>query len=571
MCGIVGIFDNRNLIDQTELDQLTDSLTHRGPDGRGTWINHYIGLGHRRLAILDITDAGRNPMAYTHPSGKKYWITYNGEIYNFLELRQELTALGHRFKTQTDTEVVVAAYSEWGDQSLLRFNGMWAFAVYDTSEKNIFLARDRFGVKPLYYLNTGSRFIFASEIKAFLAVKGFTPEFNNDLFPLIIQNSYAYEGSTDKTLMRGLRRLPAGHCINLNSVGRHQVKQWWDTREHILSVPQKYSQQVDEFRDLFLDAVRIRMRSDVPVGTCLSGGVDSSAVASAMTWHHQQGKNELKRCSEDWQQAFIAVFPGTALDEKEYADEVVGHLDAQPRYWVFNDREALGHILDSVWSMEEVYGAIAVPIWCTYRLLKQFKVTVSLDGHGADELLGGYTWYLDWTMDKFNSNLYRDFHQTLLPSILRNYDRCSMAHGVEVRMPLMDWRVVAYSFGLPAQSKIGGGFTKRILRDAMIGIMPDKNRNRRSKIGFNSPMIEWYNNGLSRFLIKATDHPIFSNNTSPQSLRLREVVLQKTRTRTWNNSDWGLSLQVWTFLNMILWHLMFIEKEDKSSILNRYF
>jgi asparagine synthetase B (glutamine-hydrolysing) len=286
-----------------------------------------------------------------------------------------------------------------------------------------------------------------------------------------------------------------------------------------------------------------------------------------MAWLHQQSQqnSQLDRCPQDWQQAFIADFPDTCLDERQYADEVVRQTGAKPRYWRFNDQDALTHILDSVWSMEEVYGAIVVPIWCTYRLLRQSGVVVSLDGHGGDELLGGYTWYLDWTMNQVNENLYRDFHQTLLPSILRNYDRCSMAHGIEVRMPLMDWRVVVYAFGLPPDAKMGGGQTKRVLRDAMSGIMPDKNRVRRSKIGFNSPMVEWYNGGMSKLLQNLVNHPLFLDNPDGRGPQFRNFVMQKTQSQSWTQSDWGICLQVWIRINLVLWQLMFIEKKNHDS------
>jgi asparagine synthetase B (glutamine-hydrolysing) len=150
-----------------------------------------------------------------------------------------------------------------------------------------------------------------------------------------------------------------------------------------------------------------------------------------MAWNHRQGKNGLERCAEDWQQAFVATFPGTQLDERAYADEVIYHVDAKSHYWVFDNDEALSHIIDSVWAMEDVYLGIAVPAWCLYREMRRKNVVVSLDGHGGDELLGGYTWYLDCPMNQVNQILYRDFHTTLLPSILRNFDRCSMAHGIE--------------------------------------------------------------------------------------------------------------------------------------------
>lgn len=560
MCGIVGILNFQEPINPVELDGFTDSLSHRGPDGRGTYIDENLGLGHRRLAIFDLSEAGKNPMPYGGEKGKRYWITYNGEVYNFLELRRELEKLGHHFNSETDTEVVVAAYDQWGEDCLLRFNGMWGFAIWDSVERKLFLARDRFGIKPLYYLPTENYFAFASELKAFLELNNFTVTLNEEMIPQILQSNQAYEGTTDKTIMKNVLRLRGGHCLTLKSDGKYTIKQWWETLNHIPQISTSYEEQVEQFRDLFLDAVKIRMRSDVAVGTCLSGGIDSSAVASGMAWNHRQGKNGLERCAEDWQQAFVATFPGTQLDERVYADEVIYHVGAKPHYWVFDNDEALNHIIDSVWAMEDVYVGIAVPVWCIYREMRQNNVVVSLDGHGGDELLGGYPWYLDWPMNQVNENLYRDFHTTLLPSILRNYDRCSMAHGIEVRMPLMDWRLVTFTFGLPADSKIGAGYTKRVLRDAMQGIMPEKIRRRRSKIGFNSPMIEWYNGGMATLLGKIVNHPLWLESPFWNGHQLRDYILEKTKTCAWTTNDWGASLQIWAFVNIVLWQLLFVER-----------
>ncbi|RLC19570.1 MAG: hypothetical protein DRI57_06850, partial [Deltaproteobacteria bacterium] len=432
-------------------------------------------------------------------------------------------------------------------------------------EKKLFLARDRFGIKPLYYL-AGNRFAFASELKAFLALDHFSPALNEQIVPMIIKNTQAYEGITDQTIMQGIRHLPAGHFMTINSQGKAGIKKWWETANHIPQIPVKYEEQVEQFRELFLDAVRIRMRSDVSVGTCLSGGIDSSAVASSMARLHQEKTNDLNRCPEDWQQTFIATFPDSKIDERIYADEVVRHIGATPHYWIFNDKEAINHIVDSVWAIEEICGTSAVPVWCNYREMRRNRVVVSLDGHGGDELLCGYTWYLDWPMEQINQNLYRDFHFTLMPSILRNYDRCSMAHGIEVRMPIMDWRLVTFAFGLPAVSKIGGGYTKRVLRDSMTEIMPEKIRLRQSKIGFNSPMIEWFNGGMLSLIRKVMNHKLWLESPFWNGPQLRDQVIAKSEARAWTYDDWATTLHIWTLMNIVIWQLLFVE-QDISSLM----
>jgi asparagine synthase (glutamine-hydrolysing) len=561
MCGIAGILDLATPISPETLDRFTDSLAHRGPDGRGTWIGPGIGLGHRRLSILDPTDAGACPMEHVAPDGRRFRITFNGEVYNFLELRAELEGEGWRFRSDTDTEVVVASFARWGRGCQERFNGMWAFAIWDESARSLFMSRDRFGVKPLYYSAAGTRIAFASEIKAFASLDGFRRELDLEVAAVSVERSQALEGGSDRTLMKGLNKLMPGHWLEVDREGRVTGGRWWNTMDHLVEVPSSRDERVARFRELFLDAVALRMRSDVAVGTCLSGGIDSTAVASAMGWLHGEGRGELRRAPREWRRSFVASFPGSFIDETEHATDAARHAGCEPSYWVFDPKRALDDLLDSVWSMEEVYPGVAVPIWSLYREMRRAGVFVSLDGHGGDELLGGYTWYLDWPMDKVNANLESDFHRTLLPSILRNYDRCSMAHGIEVRMPFMDWRLVCLAFSLPPEDKIGGGFTKRVVRDALAGIMPDSIRRRRSKFGFNSPMIEWYNGGMIPLLSEVMSHPYWLESPWWNGAEVRRDVLGRCAAKSWTMSDWNLSLETWSKLNIVLWTRMFVDGE----------
>lgn len=559
MCGITGIININQPVEAAELDRFTDALSHRGPDGRGTFIDGRLGLGHRRLAILDLSDAGKCPMRYVAPDGREYWITYNGEIYNFIELRSELERFGYRFQSQTDTEVIVGAYHRWGEECLLRFNGMWAFAIYDVLERKLFIARDRFGIKPLYYWVGNGRFAFASELKAFLALDGFTPRFNQQAAALFLQNNIGYDGMTEETALQGIRRLHGGYCMTVDIDGDVAVRKWWETAQHIPPIPARYEEQVEQFRELFLDAVRLRMRADVPIGTSLSGGVDSSAVACSMKWVHENQKHGLERCPGDWQQTFVATFPGTAVDERRYADEVICHIGAKPHYWIFDSQAATSHIIATAWAMDDFTGVPAVPVWSIYREMRRHKVIVTLDGHGGDELLAGYVQYLDVPIKMLNQKLYQDFHATQLPGILRNYDRCSMAHGIEVRMPIMDWRLVTYAFGLPPETKIGAGYTKRILRDAMQGIMPDNIRARRSKIGFASPLVEWFNGRMAPLIRRIVTHRLWLQSPFWKGRELSEYVLAKTNAAAWTMDDWDACTRLWVFMNLVLWQQLFIE------------
>ncbi len=562
MCGIVGILDNRNHPKQAELDRFTDSLAHRGPDGRGTWRDGCIALGHRRLAILDLTDTGKCPMPFG--DNNRYWITYNGEVYNFIELRRELESHGHRFRSETDTEVIAAAYAQWGKDCLLRFNGMWAFAIWDSVDKTLFLARDRFGIKPFYYAVSGSRFAFASEMKAFRELAEFQPKLDSEGLTAYLADPKAAEGKTDRTPLEGVRKLPAGHCMMLDRDGKMQLTRWWSTKDHFPEIPQGYRQQVEQLRELFLDSVRLRMRSDVSIGSCLSGGIDSSGVVGALALLHKRDA-QLERCPQDWQKAFIATFPDSAIDERTYAEEVVAMTDAKPYYWVFDGERAVRNTVDVIWSHESVYQGNMVPIWATYRELRRDGTVVTLDGHGADEMLGGYIWYFEETYNTLNSKLYDDFHQAL-PTLLRNFDRLAMAHGVEIRTPYLDWRLVSYILALPPETKIGKGFTKRVLRDALEGIIPDRIRERRFKMGFSSPMVDWFNGGMEKLILETIEHPLWKNSPYWDVKKIKPEIKLKTERHAWQSSEKSKISKYWLYINAVLWHRLFIDGEAPESL-----
>jgi asparagine synthase (glutamine-hydrolysing) len=517
-----------------------------------------VGLGQVRLAILDLSDAGKCPMRYEAPSGRIYWITFNGEVFNFLELRSELSALGYRFNSDTDTEVCAAAFDKWGEAFLDRCNGMWAIAIWDESAQELFIARDRFGVKPLYY-HAGRRFAFASELKAFLALGDFTSQLNEEIVGPLFERA-RYDGVTDSTALKGVKSLLGGHSVRVKADGSYVVRRWWETSQHLVAVPPRYEDQVETFRELLLDATRLRMRSDVPVGTCLSGGVDSSAVAGCMHHLHTQPSKSLERTAGDWQRAFIATFPGSPIDERVHAETMLQALGAKPTFLEFNSDEALRNLVDCIWSLDEPTGGYAVQVWLLYREMRRNKVVVSLDGHGGDELLAGYAWYLDYQWGKLNQHLYEEYHSKVLPTILRNFDRCSAAHGVEVRMPLMDYRLVQFAFSLDASAKLGGGVTKRILRDAIRGIVPESIRLRRQKIGFNAPMIEWFNGGLLPLIEKVVSHRVWKQSPFFNGPVLGQQILERCRARGWTASDWDTTYKVSTLLNFSIWQMLYTER-----------
>jgi asparagine synthase (glutamine-hydrolysing) len=604
MCGIAGIVEIRGkMVELSDISHLTNLLAHRGPDGAGTWFsaNRDVALGHRRLAIIDPGAGGYQPML---SSDGRHVITFNGEIYNFLELRRELEAQGVVFRTQSDTEVILAAWQKWREGMLSRFNGMWALAIFDTQTKDLFLARDRFGIKPLLYAISPDRFVFASEQRALVQSGLIATSVDVDVARRLLLDAFGVEGSA-RTLCREVRRLQGGHLMWLRQ-GRLEVRRWWRTVDHLPELPKTEAGRVEHFRELFLDAVALRMRSDVPIGTCLSGGFDSSAVICTMAAHEKAGMGP--RDSAAWRHAFVATFPGASNDERPMAEAAAAWAQVDPTFLEIGANDALTDLDRILDDNDDVYIGLPTAIWLIYRELRRQKVIVSLDGHGADELMGAYlqegqsgafrirnalagvashsAWarrgvdllhalkvrrqgyyflrgglrdipaqfplvgdddVLPRHWGSLNRRLYRMFHGTVLPTILRNFDRISMAHGIEVRMPFMDWRLVTYTMALPEASKSFDGYTKVIARRAMANQMPESIRMGRRKVGFNSPMPEWLNGPLSGWTAALLDRQVPAFAELVDEAGLRQTVGRLTASKTW---DWESVGRIWPYLNM---------------------
>ena len=604
MCGIAGIVKIRGrAVEPPELSRLTNLLAHRGPDGAGHWFSaeRNVALGHRRLAIIDPGAGGYQPML---SADGRHVIIFNGEIYNFLELRRELEVLGAIFRTQSDTEVILAAWQAWQEGMLLRFNGMWALAIFDTQTKDLFLARDRFGIKPLLYAMTPEHFVFASEQRALVQSGLIETSVDVDVARRLLLDAFGVEGS-ERTLCHQVRRLQGGHCMWLRK-GQLEIRRWWRTVDHLPALPRTEVERVERFHELFQDAVALRMRSDVPIGTCLSGGFDSSAVVCTMAAHEKAGMGP--RDSAAWRHAFVATFPGALNDERPMAEEAAAWAKVDPTFVEIGQNDALTDLDRILEDNDDVYIGLPSAAWLIYQELGRQKVRVSLDGHGADELMGAYRqegrstafrirntlaglssdsewgrrgvdllralmlkrqgyYFLrgglrdipaqlslvgdddslprDW--GSLNRRLYRMFHGTVLPTILRNFDRISMAHGIEVRMPFMDWRLVTYTMALPETSKSSGGYTKMIARRAMANQMPESIRMGRRKVGFNSPMPEWLNGSLSKWTTDLLEQNVPAFAELVDEVGLRKTVNRLTASKTW---DWELVGRIWPYLNM---------------------
>jgi len=621
MCGISGIWRfNEQRINEEEIAQFNDTLAHRGPDGSGTYTDHNLALGHRRLSIIDLSAAGKQPMK-SHDSDLV--ITYNGEIFNYKELREELAAKGHRFNTHTDTEVILAAYKEWSEDCFLRFNGMWALAIWNTKTQTLFLCRDRFGIKPLYYVYIpGQFFAFASESVSFAKLPGFKKEIDEKNLALGLRNIYYLE-SAGKTIYKNINKLRAGHNLVIHKDSPAPlIKQWWDTLKHKVSFPGTYTEQVVSFKQLFTDSCRLRLRSDVPVGITLSGGLDSSSVYAAIREIYNHRLQDKENAPQEFPSAFIASFPGTTIDEKRYADQVLQYYNGKAAYIYPHEENISDAIIAEVKHEDFIYLTPPV-MYNIYKAIRQKGIKVSMDGHGVDEMLFGYPrmirdWILksnkqdamrlfllfadmrnegdnlamktfkesykvlkghlakktsgennteNWLKEKFDfvaehhsepvfnkaadEIAYRNFHEISLPTILRNCDRASMRHGVEIRMPFMDWRIVTYIFSLPADSKVKHGYTKRILRDAMQGMLPENIRTRKYKLGINAPMIEWFNGPMSAFIIDAVQSASFMQSSIWNGPLLKDIALKLTTGKKWTQRDCD---NFWPYLNA--WILM---------------
>jgi asparagine synthase (glutamine-hydrolysing) len=376
MCGIAGIIDLKGYMVYPErIERMNRALHHRGPDSQDTWLNGPVGLGHTRLAIIDLTPTGAQPML-SHSS--RYVITFNGEIYNFLDLRQELERQGIRFRGTSDTEVLLEAYAQWGPQLLSRLEGMFAFAIWDSLTQELFLARDRFGKKPLHYVHRANEFLFASEIKALLAAGDFDLEW--DAYALSDYLSLGYI-LTPRTLYRQVRRLPAGSYALLKE-GTLSIHSYWNLHSAFeVKVNLSEDERIEQLCAYLDQAVARRCLADVPLGAFLSGGLDSSSVVASMA----QSQSEPPH-------TFSMAFELRTYDESGWANQVAQHLGTRH----FNETIAIeeNQIFKTLIEIfdEPFADTSAIPMWYLSRLTRQ-HVTVALSGDGADEILAGYPTY----------------------------------------------------------------------------------------------------------------------------------------------------------------------------------
>lgn len=598
MCGIAALIGPVGFHGGAALRAMLAAVAHRGPDGGGQvgfgagpqgWRRQSLGgqvsLGHRRLAVLDLGPAGAQPMAF---DAGRYTVSYNGEIYNHQALRRELADLGHRFTHRSDTEVLLAAWAQWGRACLPRLEGMFAFVLFDRERGQLVAARDRFGIKPLYLWRSSQGLLaLASEIKQFTVLPGWSARLHGERAYDFLQ--WRLSDHTDQTLFRDVLQVPAGHWFEGEvedwRCGHLRARCWWSLQPDPEAAGLGEAEAAQRFGQLLEASVSSHLQADVPVGSCLSGGLDSSSVvclAHRLRGQGDGGPRHALAIPAQAQHTFSARSAVPACDEGRFIDAVtaatgvVGHQVVPGVEGLFDQLPLLA------WHQDEPFGSTsAYAQWSVFALAGRHGIKVLLDGQGADELLGGYPGYFGprlagllrcghWRLlarelqalrqqqglpvrhslarladallpgalrqalraaagrpstarapwldlarlrceprDPFVAAGERRHSMqalsraqllaTHLPQLLHCEDRNSMAHGVEARVPFLDHRLVAFTLGLQDGHKLAGGITKRVLRQAMAGVLPEPVRQRRDKLGFATPEAQWMQAHPQRF------------------------------------------------------------------------
>jgi asparagine synthase (glutamine-hydrolysing) len=567
---------------------------HRGPDGEGVWTDAAAGLAFRRLAIIDLNERSDQPL-HLGP----WHLVFNGEIYDYKERRAELEKLGHTFVTEGDGEVLLHAWAEWEEAALDRINGMFAFGIWHDERRELTLCSDPFGEKPLYWCRDGERLAFASDIRALReAVPSVGAPSPAALGPFLARGLMP---PIEESFFAGVNRLPGAHRLRFRD-GRVDVRRYWTPRA--VDVPASDPDAVAALRELLVDSVRLRLRADVPVGTSLSGGVDSSAVVALAGG----------LAAEATRHAFTAAFPGYERDEWAYAAAAAEAAGVVEHHRVTPDATELVADLDAlVRDQEEPFGSLSIYAqWRVNRAAYEAGVTVLLDGQGGDELFGGYAGIAGWALrargprasaralvaggperrelltafgaerlpaavahrhrrrlaspyaaaevveaavrlpvpvpesdSPLRRELLRQSFHTSLPQLLRYADRDSMAHSREVRLPLLDRRIAEFALSAPPEFLVAGGTTKRILRDAVRDLVPDALLARRDKIGFEPPQARW----LAHPALQARAREVLLDGAA-RSRGLYDTAALEADART---GTWRDPAALWHALNLEMW------------------
>lgn len=606
MCGIAGIinFDEKK-VQETELRLMMNKMKHRGPDDDGVFFDDNVGLGFVRLSILDLSSAGHQPM---HSHDGRYVIVFNGEVYNYIEIRKELESK-HKFNSGTDTEVILAAYQEWGKKCLDKFNGMFAFVIYDKKSKEIFAARDRFGIKPFYYYLDKGRFIFASEIKSILPLLQNREANDKIIYDYLLYNRTDH---TTETFFKGISKLNHGSILRIKK-DKVKIDCWYNLSEKIKE-PEYVSP--DDYRELFKDSLKLRLRADVPIGVSLSGGIDSSSIVATLL--HDFNLHDLN--------TYSAIFEGDEKDEGEFIYEFKDQVknmhftspDANSFYKDFNN------FID---AHNEPVAETGPYIQFKVMELASKDVKVTLDGQGADEQFAGYHYFFGSYYNELLKNLklskfiseniqffikhkslealkyliyynlpekwQRNINSHISPSINKDFigkflktssiskllyspkdltnsltqhfeyklehllrweDLNAMNFSIESRVPFLDHRLVEMVLSSSSDQKISKGETKVLLRDSLKDILPQKIVERRDKKGFSNPREKWFRSEHFKiFIFDLLSSDSFKNRGYFNS----EVAKGQYIKHLDNEGDY--SKEIWKWINLEIWFRKFID------------
>lgn len=599
MCGISGIINKTyNKVDNKEIKKINDIIAHRGPDDEGFYFGKNFAFGHRRLSILDLSSDGHQPMHYLD----KYTITYNGEVYNYLEIKKELLKDGYEFKSNTDTEVILASYDKWGENCVSKFNGMWAFAIYDKEKNIIFCSRDRFGIKPFYYTEVNDKFVFGSEIKQLLAF--YDENYVNETI-LVDYLLYGLEEHTNETFFKGIRKLEQSHNL-IYDLARNsfEIKRYFDIEIDEKIDKLNEADSIKYMDSVLKNSIDLRLRSDVKVGTCLSGGLDSSSIAAIAS----------KKYFEKTGEKFIAIHAKSIekkTDESKFASEVANYCNLNMIVVEPQLEDLTKNIEEVVYTQEEPFGGHS--IFMQYFVMKKARENnciVMLDGQGGDETLFGYEGYFSFyfasLLSKFKfiqyfkeikslttfkvskQRILRDSFIVLfrnhlsfiekavrkkktfiklqhdrkrlnhlfefkdfknfqireiivrnMPHLLKYEDKNSMRNSVESRLPFVDYKFVQSAVSINDSMKFKNGFLKYILRKIVESVLPKNIVWRTNKFGFEAPTDMWIENYQDKMI-----EAIENSNILNQSVELNDKI--------YNNKS-----LLWRMYNVAVWEKVY--------------
>jgi len=599
MCGIAGEirFDgNPSNLDHTK--QMCLLQAHRGPDDEGFFADGPVSLGIRRLAIIDLSK-GLYPITN---EGHNLQLIFNGEIYGYMQLRDELIKLGHEFSSNTDAEVLVHGYEEWGTDCVDKLNGMFAFALWDGRKQRLWLARDHFGIKPLYFYRDQKFLVFASEIAPIINHPAVTYGPNENVIHQYLETGLV--DVSEETFFTGIYTIMPAQHMTIDQKGNLQIVSYWKPSVSDAVTGSPSPAESRQTKDFFLDAIKRQIVSDVSVGTCLSGGIDSSSIVCAIKKLFPGGA----KSTGDRVRTFSSVFLGSRIDESKYIAEVCTQTQSESNRVTPNADEFWSDLSTLVKCQEEPFISPSVYAqWRVMKLAKERGLTVMLDGQGGDELLAGYSHYypsylmtlkrkrkylillsevvrsfsINWPFMKayirnrirsrkeqngsglgsyesrvrsgnLAHNLELDLTSISLPALLRYEDKNSMFHSLEARVPFLDRKLFDHIASLPLNYKLRRGVTKYVFRLAMEGILPEKILTRRNKIGFEVPEKQWIERDLREKLRALFEADLYGTKYYDlQALRklLRKTSLSDDETRT-----------IWRMLNLEVWYRLFFER-----------